>query len=218
MELAGRYSLVPNCIGYCGTPDFAKVFANYRARKVTSVKVKKEIRGFIAEYAYLKTIAKANRITDPFHPKVLESFWLGNSLLKNVKRKDVEQMIRKDFIAMGKMNSVRAEKKIAALPSHPYIHHDFNTLFLNFVGDKVPRTLKNFDNCRIAYGRVLAVGEKTAKVRYRPLIRKGKGFGSGKPKTKMFKRYCHGLLLELDLKVGDTVTLHWGTIIQKIRK
>lgn len=216
LELAGRYSLVPNRMGYCGTPSFAEVFAAYNKSKATASHIKQEIRGFIAEYAYLRTIAKANTISDPFHPNVLEAFWHGNHLLKNVKRADVEKMIWLDFVATGKMDPVRAERKISLLPHRPYIQHDFNALFLNFVGENVPRTLKNFDNCRIAYGKVLKVSERTAKIRYRPLVRRKKGFGLGKPVIKSFKRYCFGLLLEPNLLTGDKVTLHWGTIIQKI--
>src|SRR5690606_26836571 len=40
---------------------------------------------------YLELIARANSISDPFDPRVVEAFWIGNSLLDQVTPEQLEQ-------------------------------------------------------------------------------------------------------------------------------
>ena len=47
--------------------------------------LQKELKKFTAHYAYLCLIAKANGLS-PFDRRVAEALWLGNGLLKKVKR------------------------------------------------------------------------------------------------------------------------------------
>lgn len=217
IELAARYSLMPNCLGYCGGSDFPKVFSNYLQGNATKYELKNAIKKFKGHYPYLKTIAKASGITDPFDPRVIKAFWIGNELLDNVGKNEIIKIIT-HFSKHAGMDPKRAEEKIKQLPSEIVLHHSFNSIYLNFVGDKVPRSVSNFDKCRIGWGKVLLVKKNVAQVEYLQLTRKNGRYFLSKYKKKYFLRSMHGIYPEPELKKGDVVSLHWGLIVQKLNR
>lgn len=217
IEIGACYSLMPNCLGYCGGSDFSKVFRKYLDGNASENELKLAIKKFKGHYPYLKTIARANGIRNPFDGRVIDAFWIGNGLLGRVGRTDVIRLIL-EFAKNAEMDKNRAQEKIANLPDGILIHHSFNSLYLNFVGDRVERTVSNFDKCRIGWGVVQTVKNNTAKVRYQKIIRKNGKYGFSKPVEKYFKRAMNGITPEHDLKVGNVVSLHWGLIVQKLNK
>ncbi|MFA6530581.1 MAG: DUF6390 family protein [Candidatus Micrarchaeia archaeon] len=217
IELAGRYSLMPNCLGYCGGSDFSKVFKRYLDGTASESELKLAIKKFKGHYPYLKTIARANGIKNPFDKRIIEAFWIGDRLLEQVGRADVIRLIRK-FSKNAEMNKKRAQEKIDNLPDGILLHHSFNSLYLNFVGDRVERTVDNFDRCRIGWGIVRTVKKSTAKVCYQKIIKRNGKYKFSKSVEKYFRRTMDGITPEPKLASGDIVSLHWGLIVQKLNK
>jgi len=217
LEFAARYSLVPNSFGYCGGNNFAKIFSGYLKRKVSKKELIFELKKFKSLYAYLKTIARANK-KKPFDRDVLEAFWIGNSLLKKVTQKDIKNLILDELCKNAGMDRKRAISSAKNLPKNILIHHSFNSLYLNFVGNSVPRTLSNFDNCRVGWGKVIAVNKKYCILDYALIKRVEKRYCLAKPIKRRFNRYVCGILLEPNINIGDLVSTHWGAVVQKINK
>ncbi len=216
IELAARYSLVPNSFGYCGGNDFVKVFKRYLEGRANRNEIIFELKKFKGLYSYLKAIARVNK-RNPFDRHVIEAFWIGNSLLKNVTAKDIKRLILEDFHKKAGMGEERAIRAANNLPKGILLHHNFNSLYLHFVGNEVARTTKNFDKCRIGWGTVISIGKQYCVLEYRPL-KKGRNYFLGKPVKRRFNRYVSGILLESDLDIGDIVSTHWGAVVQRLNK
>ncbi len=121
-------------------------------------KKKNALKKFKGNYLYLKTIARANG-KKPFDRGVVEAFWIGNPLLRKVNDRTIRKLILKDLCKAG-MDKIRAKQKVNNLPKGIFLHHSFNSLYLEFVGNKVKRTISNYDKCRIGWGEVLCVGKE----------------------------------------------------------
>jgi hypothetical protein len=216
LESAGRYSIVPNSLGYCGGSDFSKVFKRYREGKSTKSEMRQALKRFKSLYAYLKTIAKANK-KNPFDRNVLEAFWIGNDLLTNVTAGSIRKLILRDLVAAG-MDKKRAQSAADKLPEGILLHHSFNSIYLNFVGNKVKRTTTNFDKCRIGWGKVVSISKNSCILKYPPVKRNKVGYRLGVYITRRFSRHVCGVLLEPNIHIGDIVSTHWGAVVQKLNR
>ncbi|MBS3067257.1 hypothetical protein J4450_01025 [Candidatus Micrarchaeota archaeon] len=207
-ELQARYSFVPNCLGYCGPNTFQKIYVRYLQGQTNIKNVERELKKFIIPFAYLKLIAKANKMK-PWDYKVVEAFWLGNELLNNIKYKQLRNFILHDLVRVG-LDKERALKLIEKMPKGMVPSHCFHVIFVQFITNKVDKTTKNFDNCHVGWGRVLTIKPTSVTLRYVALDKKNNKYMLT-PKVKTIK---HSLLK--NVKKGDIVTTHWNTAIQKI--
>ncbi len=160
LELAASYSLMPNMLKYCGENDFYSIFRRYlgnKCNRIAATALSSSLKKFKSHYAYLKTIAQANR-KQPFDKEIVNAFWIGNPLLYNVSKERIKQLILNDLCLAG-MNKQRAANKARGLSNGILIHHSFNSLYLNFVGNRAKRTTVNYDKCRIGWGRVIGLAD-----------------------------------------------------------
>jgi hypothetical protein len=74
----------------------------------------------------------------------------------------------------------------------------------------VKKHLGNFDNCHIGWGKVKWSGEKYVGLEYFPLCMKAGQYFIGHGSKKVLKGFVKNPL------VGDFLSVHWGTAIQKI--
>jgi hypothetical protein len=81
--LFGRYAYAPNRLGYCGPADHQSLFG-YLTEGRVDTGLAQLARRFDGAYPYLLLIARANRLDDPFDPRVVEAYWIGNALLERV--------------------------------------------------------------------------------------------------------------------------------------
>jgi len=81
--LAARYAFMPNKLRYCGGDNNANLFDHVVAGE-SDPDLKNLLEEFATMFPYLKFIAQANKIADPFNYRVVEAYWLGNDLLENV--------------------------------------------------------------------------------------------------------------------------------------
>ena len=217
--LAALYAYPPNRHGYCGKKSFAKTLKWYLHGEhdaSTVRELEREIKDFRTHYAYLKLIARENDL-EPFDLKVVKAFWIGNHLLDNVSADALRRFLGRDLLA-GKSKK-RIQSLRENLPEAMVPHHSFNSLYVNFVTDKVERKIENYDSCCVTFGRV------TIPSVYRPLVSRF-SITRAHPNHPglVLKQKSERLHLEPEdvrlvherLRPGDPVTVHWGQIVQKI--
>lgn len=203
IDLAARFSSAPNSLGLCGPKGFS---ADDRKR------LKAQLKRFLAPYAYLSLIANANGLK-PFDYDVVEAFWLGNRLLRNVERKDVAKTILKKFTGKGRLSPLRAKSLAENLPDEVYPHHSFHVFYIGSISGVLEGKKKELDLCRISWGRVSRVGKSTIAACSRPVIFKGGEaiLASRKSTSWVLPQNSH-------YDVGDIACSHWGVAVTKISK
>lgn len=159
--------------------------------------------------AYLNHIATQND-REIFDPLVVDALWIGNSLLENITYDSTISFLKN---LLGKTK--KATHLCDTLPKGLVLHHSFNSLFVNFVSDKVTPSVENFDSCCINFGKVIQVQDQSAVV-----LRSGIIFENNKfiltEKTEKVTADLGGISFVKNLKKNDLVSLHWGMIIEKI--
>ena len=75
-----RYAYPPNSLGYCGPADSA-AFREYGASGVVDEGLVDLARAFSGAWPYLELIASGCGIADPLDRRVVEAYWVGNTLL-----------------------------------------------------------------------------------------------------------------------------------------
>ncbi len=188
------YGYVPNALGLCGPKEGTEkiIISEFLAGKnISDEKLRKIIENFKAAFAYYQLIAKANNKKDCLEEKIVRAYWIGNECLE------------------------KAEK----LPSGSLPHHSFHVLNVGTLSGKLDENL--LDCCLIKWGRVkkLKIKNKKSKINkvvvdnYQPLEKKGKKFVLGKP---VEKEVAWNKLLTPELEAGDWVSIHWGSIMEKL--
>ena len=207
-----NYSYPPHKLGFCGP-----------LRQAQGLRPKKITRHFLDEFegvrSYCHLIAKKNKIKNPYSYKVLEAYWMGNKLLEKVKKKDLQEMIREDFVGLGKLTKARAESLAKKVSSKAVSHHSFHVLHIGSVTGTINIKGKLKDLCRIGWGEVEFVGGPPSlklrrvkiKVKYQPLVKNKLG------KEKV-KEIVWNKKLVPKVKKGDWVAFHWNTVVDVLSK
>ena len=164
---------------------------------------------------YLLLIAHENGLVDPFDPRVVEAYWVGNWLLEMVNPRSFsdhlfyKQELKKRL--SGKMLKWIVEK----IPKGAKPHHSFHVfnIFIRTGHLIAPHTIDTMDQCRIGWGEIIEVKEKV-RVKSQKLTPLNKKL--------MFVESVRDLSVPIDgsiknkLKPGDLVSYHWGFVCDKI--
>jgi hypothetical protein len=205
-----RYAFGPNRLHFCG-PDANREIWDYLNAGFTDFGLQKLLQGFEALYPYLRHIATENHIADPFDPRVVEAYWLGNELLDHVERRALHRHLTETFRLKDKYPGRPyrlLESRIGAglLPNHNY--HVLNVPHaMGGKGGEVDVPFMN--SCRISWGTVRAVDGPSITIEYEPLLRAGDLLILGAP---VHKKLIRRLEADYDfdmLKVGELVSMHW---------
>ena len=217
-EISGRFALPPNSLSYCGTKGFRAAFAAFLSRPTPSSRLRLEssLRLFKAHYAYLCLIARASG-KQPFDSKVSEALWVGNSLLKKVKREDMQSLIVREFSGPGLLSRKKALKLAGSLPKGALPHHSFHALYLHTITGVIAPSVQNADSCMVHWGEVTKVSNNSALVQSQKLVRK-KGKLALVPCTRKLKLRCAGIPLLPSLRAGGLVASHWGVAVMKLSR
>lgn len=114
----------------------------------------------------------------------------------------------------GRSFSLLADKiGLGAIP-----HHTFHVLNVwNMSGrDSLPRSLENFDACRVNWGQVLGIDGPKLELKYKPLTFIGNKLGLGKEITKVITRKLDSDFDEV--KIGDVVSFHWDVLCEVLNE
>lgn len=202
-----RYAFMPNKLGYCGGNDNRTLF-EYCAAQHTDPGLTIILQKFEAAYPYLKLIANSNGIPDPFDTRVVEAYWLGNSLLDRVDLSNFYNSLNELFtkrLDSKTLGQIFSRPPLGARPNHSF--HVFNVH--SRIG-ALDHSLDTMENCRIGWGQIKEISGTRFIVEHQPLILKeGKlKLGALKPKTVMCQLNGKGFVA--NFKVGDFVSFHWG--------
>lgn len=209
--LFGRYAFPPNQLGYCGPDDHAALFQYVAEQRPDRGLVELE-RRFEGAYPYLCLIAGANRIQDPFDSRVVDAYWIGNSLLEQVTPRDFYQSLEDRFRA--RMLAQQFRWMATKLEQGARPHHNFH-VFEVYVraglmrNERAVAAIPPMDSCRISWGRVSEVDGGTLVLERRPLeMREGK-LVLGPARAKRVSWQLDGVGFVRAVQPGDVVSVHW---------
>jgi hypothetical protein len=205
-----RYAFGPNRLHFCG-PDANREIWDYVNDGYTDFGLQKLLRGFETLYPYLDRIALSNRIGDPFDHRVVEAYWLGNTLLNTVDKRTLHQYFiddlhLKDKLPIKKFRLLENRLGAGMLPNHNY--HVLNVP-KKMGHQEVEATVDFMDSCRVSWGVVKKVSGPHITMSHEPLIQKNGKLELGPlEEKKIIRRLEADYDIEM-LTVGQILTLHW---------
>ena len=215
LKIAARFGFRPHYLGLCGPKKARqeKLLQKFLQGKVSAEKMKPVFQKFLGAYFYYKLIARSNKIKNPFDERVVSAYWIGNKLLDKVKTEDLRKIVAEEFSGRGLLPKEIAAKKAATIPEGSRPHHSFHVLIIGSVTGSVD--FKNTglkDLCRIGWGKVKKLKNKSCIVECQPLI--------GEKKIKLGKAVEKEIIwdknLAPELKIGDWMAFHWNYVCDKI--
>ncbi len=217
--LFGRYAFPPNRLGYCG-PNETSTLLEYIAERRTDRGLLELERRFAGAYPYLQLIAHANDIADPFDRRVVEAYWIGNACLERVNAVAFHQSLDDRFRARmdGRTFGWLATKlELGARP-----HHNFHVFEVytraGLMNDRAaPVLLETMDNCRISWGKVIALDGAALLVERRKLVLSSGKLALGDPEVMRVARQVDGRGFVDDVQPGDVVSVHWDWACEVLR-
>lgn len=212
LQFESRFSLPPNSLGYCGRQTAAYKFKAC-ITKGNCEGVKEEVSKFIVLYPYLKTLSKITG-KSKFSKEVIESYWIGNNLLKKAKPKDY-LMLLNYFKKQGVPKFFVEELKDK--PPHKFIpSHLFHVLYIGVgkASGAVKFNINTINDCMIRWGKVNALSKNKAYINLTSLSLSKNSYKLKTIKTAVI----FDSKLIPDLKLGDTVAVHWQMVIKKLNE
>jgi hypothetical protein len=202
-----RYGFMPNRLRYCGGDENQLLF-EHAVEKVVDGGLNGHLKKFTGALPYLQLIARANGIADPFDPRVVDAYWIGNSLLDHVEVRQLYDSLLERF---GKQLQGRTRDLVLGkAPAGARPHHSFHVLDVHSrVGD-FGQTLPTMDHCRVSWGNVVEVDGGELVVDRVPLVLVQGKLVLGEPIRERIVRQIGGRGFVEQAVVGDTVSVHWG--------
>jgi hypothetical protein len=216
--LFGHYAFPPNRLGYCGPDDHQALF-QYVVAGQSDGGLLDLGRRFEGAYPYLRLIALANGIADPFDIRVVEAYWLGNRWLDNVDAQNFYASLSERFKARIPNASFRWLTSKLGAGAKP--HHNFHVFDVyKHAGlmrdERAGITMERMDQCRISWGTVIAVDGPELVVERAPIELHDGKLALGAPITTRVMRQLNGLGFADEAAPGDVVAMHWDWVCQKL--
>lgn len=211
-RLFAQFAYPPNALGYCGPPDPDALLGYLTAgpgrtrdddRGAVSL-----ARRFDGAWPYLQLIAASNHVSDPLDIRVVEAYWIGNSLLDRVSPALLWASLTDRF---GTRLHRGTDSLGAAVFAGARPHHGFHVFGVYpwaglLRSGIVDPSLHVVDRCRIREGRVLSVDGATAVVSSRRIVWDRQRLRAGQPRVETVRTVVAGLA------PGDHVAMHWDWI------
>ncbi|MFA6254492.1 MAG: DUF6390 family protein [Patescibacteria group bacterium] len=229
--LAARYAFMPNKLRYCGPDSNSELFA-YTAANQSDAGLQAMLKEFETMFPYLRLIAEANHIADPFNYKVVEAYWIGNELLENVTMQNFYRYLVDEQKLKKKFKPAVLEKVFGKIPVGAKPHHSFHVFNIPKRTGHYPveHSLVTMDSCRITPAKIkaLASGSKPIAqssklsgmmaVEYQPLVLLGDRLELGEMVEKEVLCEMNDKAFVKQPKVGDWVSLHWSWVCDFLTK
>ena len=200
-----RYAYPPNELGYCG-PDDASVLLR-RDSADAGQDIARHARQFEGAWPYLEIIAAAAGITDPLDERVVEAYWIGNELLDNVDPESLVAQLQERFVGQTGASWVPglAHHSFHVLAVYPWVG-----LLRRGTGNDV--ALSVLQQCRIRWGKVVAVRGERVEVLSQPLVLADGVLALGAVREESAAWSVQGRSLLSSVSVGNCVALHWDWV------
>lgn len=233
--LFARYAFAPNYFKYCG-PDRNKDIGEALKGNFDQQELRKVLNHFGAAVPYLNLIARSNHITDPFDQKVVEAYWLGNSLLFNVPNQAVYRHLVEKVKKRAKSNwpNLELEIKLGIKPNHSFHVLDiYRIAGFTMDGTRGLPVIELINNCMISWGKVSQITNHKSfldsarkrqitnkiqitklqscevEVKSQKIVVRNKKFVSEQDIKNVQN-------VGFNIKSGDLVSIHWGFVCDKI--
>lgn len=213
-----RYAFPPNYHGACGPPDSPALF-QYGASHVVDNGLRDLARQFAGAWPYLELIAQATGVGDPLDRRVVEAYWVGNTLLDRVGVRPLGDSMQERFRRKTGAQFGRLTDAVLAggMPHHSY--HVFCVYpWVGLLGDdrRYEQALTVLDRCRIRWGRVQQVRADQLVVQSQPLLFDDGRLYLGPPIVETVERTLNGVGLVTEFAVGDWVSMHWEWVCDRL--
>lgn len=215
-----RYAFGPNRLHYCG-PDANKEMKGLIENNPThDGGLSHLLKQFKTLFPYLKHIAVANGIRDPFDSRVVEAYWLGNDLLATIEKRELHTFLVDEMRLKDKINNKefrKIEEKIGrgALPHHSF--HVLNIWSQEGHTDLL-ESVARMGECQISSGIVVGVHGPKITVSTEPLVYQGGKLALGLPIERVITRSLESEYDIERIKIGEIVSIHWGVPCEVITK
>ena len=213
IELFIRYAFMPNHLGYCGG-DENELLLERAATGHADPRLTPLLTQFSGALPYLRSIAAASGIGDPFDLRVVEAYWLGNELLSGVEAGDLYKTLEQRF---GRQLPPKIREQVLRKPpegAKPF--HFFHVVDVYRHLERETVGMAAIESCRVSWGEVTALDGASVTVSRQPLVwREGK-LALGEPRTERVVRSFGGLGFADELAVGDWVSLHWNWVCERL--
>jgi hypothetical protein len=216
--LFARYAFGPNRLGYCGPGDSLELF-ELAVDGTHEADVRALAPKFEGAWPYLELIAQANGRPDPLDPQVVEAYWLGNALLDRVAPVEVSESIQARFRPRLRADTWRwlAETPGAgAKPVHAFHVLDVFPRTGLLRSDHVTSVLKVIDDCRIRWGRVLAVDGDWLVVAVVPIRLIDGRLVLAPAEVERVQAWRDGSGFIDAIQAGDVVSVHWSWACERL--
>lgn len=200
-----RYAYPPNELGYCG-PDDASVLLR-RDSADAGQDIARHARQFEGAWPYLEIIAAAAGITDPLDERVVEAYWIGNDLLDNVDPESLVAQLQERFVGQTGASWVPG---LAHHSFHVFAVYPWVGLLRRGTGNDV--ALSVLQQCRIRWGKVVAVRGERVEVLSQPLVLADGVLALGAAREESAAWSVQGRSLLSSVSVGNCVALHWDWV------
>ncbi|HIH32944.1 MAG: hypothetical protein J4478_01860 [Candidatus Diapherotrites archaeon] len=216
LELVARFCFAPNLKKYCGPEVSAKIVDSIFGDFQDSEFLRNAFSKFEGMFPYLNLIASSNG-KSAFDSEAVQAYWLGNSLLENVKTKDWKEAAFKMLENRDWPEEVK-QKYLSQISPNFNPQHSFHAIntFLHTV--KEPEVLLDrFNNCIISWGRVLQVEKAELTVVKKQIILNAGKLELGEFVVERVKNTPPESSKQLvDCEKGDFVAMHWGFACKKL--
>jgi hypothetical protein len=227
--LAARYAFMPNKLNYCGGDSNNELFECVIQDRGDG-ELGELLREFQTMHPYLRLIAGANKIVDPFNYQVVEAYWIGNNLLESVSMENFYRYLVDEQKLKKKLRPELAEKVFGKIPVGAKPHHSFHVFNIPKRTGHYPveHSLGTMDECRISPARIktLPVPSEARElkalnkmiVEYQPLIVMGNKVEIGEMAEKEVFCEMDKKAFVKEPKIGDWVSLHWSWVCDFLSK
>lgn len=216
---ACRYAYPPNSLSLCG-PNKQLDLQWYSSSNQLDAGTTEVIQQFSTLYPYLQYISAENNIFDPFDTRVVEAYWIGNSLLHKIKVSSFIHFIDEHLLLSKKntrRNANNTKSKIGhgGLPNHAF--HVLNVYVRTGMFDST-HTISTADACIVNWGEVCKIEDTTVYVKTKKLIQTDNGIQFSTIFTRKIVFQGENDYLFRTIKKDDIVSYHWGYICEKLSK
>jgi hypothetical protein len=206
VALCARFSLATNRLQFCGPSDAEPTLYAAITEGLGLDRARATLSRFEALFPYLEAIGARHGL-DPFDERVVEAYWVGNSLLDPFGREEFRKIL--DALVLRGLPRATAARLSEHLPARPLPHHAFHVSFVGVgeVTGHVATTLANIESCRPAAARVTRVEAGSLEVDRPRLEVVDRKLVLG-PTRAEWLRFDPRILPSV--KPGDSVAVHWG--------
>lgn len=216
-----NYASPPNSLHYCG-PEKQTDLADYQRAAVSDNGLGEILQDFQTLYPYLALIAYENNLRDPFDPRVVEAYWIGNYLLSQVSMNKFYQHLSDSLALKKQLKRKDLEWLVGKIPHGALPHHAFHVLnvFTRTGHQRVEHTLETMDACRIGWGTIIQISklksQNVLSVETEPLILQNGKLSLGKPVIKQIRiPFIHKSKFinpdQIGVNLKSIVSFHWNT-------